>query len=452
MKNVLILGSGMVAGPIIEYLLNKTFIITVAGIDEKRANELIGGHKNGNFIYWDATDEIGLGKLISKNDLTVSLLPYKFHTIVAKNCLIHGKHMVTTSYVKPEMQDLDYEARQKGLLLLNETGLDPGIDHMSAMRVIDHVHNNGGEVVDFYSITGALPDPETVNNPFGYKFSWSPKGVVLASKNDATYLQGGKEIYVKPMDLFKDIFEVDFPGLGKMDVYPNRNSIDYLDIYKIPEAQTIYRGTFRLKGWCETLDAIKELNLIDEELQDYTGMTFRQLTIKQANTTDGNIEEAIATKLNIDVNSSPIKALKWLGLFDETPMDRKMDSAFEITSDLMIDKMWMDKTDRDMVAMQHVFLVKNKNGSHSVIKSRLLDYGDPKGFSSVARTVALPAAVAVENILNGNIKLSGVYRPVVPEIYNPIMDALELMDIKMIEEYDLPGSANIQKETYQAKD
>jgi len=230
-----------------------------------------------------------------------------------------------------------------------------------------------------------------------------------------------------------------------MDVYPNRNSIDYLDIYKIPEAQTIYRGTFRLKGWCETLDAIKELNLIDDTVQDYENLTYRDFVKKQADIKSNDLEEAIAEKLNIKKDSTPIKALTWLGLLDNTPMNRKQDSAFEITSDVMIDKMWMDPTDRDMVAMQHIFLVKDKSGKLSVIKSRLLDFGDPSGFSSVAKTVALPAAVAVDNILNGKIKLTGVHRPVAPEIYNPIMDTLETMGIKMIEEYDLPESANVEK-------
>lgn len=445
MKNVLILGSGMVAGPIIEYLLKNSFFVTVAGIDEKRAMQLLNGHKNGKFVYCEATDEVGLSNLISSNDLAVSLLPYKFHTIVAKICLKHNKHMVTTSYVKPEMQDLDYEARQKGLLFLNETGLDPGIDHMSAMRIIDHVHNSGGEIVEFYSITGALPDPATVDNPLGYKFSWSPKGVVLASQNDATYLHKGEKVYINPIDLFKDRFELEFPTIGKMDVYPNRNSIDYLDIYKIPEAKTIYRGTFRLKGWCETLDAIKELNLIDDTVQDYENLTYRDFVKKQSDIKSNDLEEAIAEKLNIEKDSTPIKALSWLGLLDNVPMNRKQDSAFEITSDIMIDKMWMDPTDRDMVAMQHIFLVKDKSGKLSVIKSRLLDFGDPSGFSSVAKTVALPAAVAVDNILNGKIKLTGVHRPVVPEIYNPIMDTLETMGIKMIEEYDLPENANVEK-------
>ncbi len=445
MKSVLILGSGMVAGPIIEYLLEKNYRLTVASINEKRAIQLLNNHPNGKFVYWDAEDDKGLHGLVKEHDLTVSLLPYKFHVMVAQICLQHQKHMVTTSYVKPEMQDLHKEAVDNNVLLLNEIGVDPGIDHMSAMRIIDDVHKAEGEIEAFYSITGALPDPKDVANPLGYKFSWSPKGVILASKNDATYLYEGKEIYVEPQALFKDIFEYSFPDVGTMDVYPNRNSIDYIDIYGIPEVKTIFRGTFRHKSWCETLDAIKSLNLIETDKRDFTGKTYADFVKEMAGLNTDDLKKAIAQKLNISQDAAAIQSIEWLGLLENKPMKRSVDSAFEITSDLMIEKMWMEEGDRDMVAMQHVFLVKRKDGTKEVIKSRLLDYGDPKGHTSVARTVALPAAVAVDRILQREITLCGVYRPVVKEIYEPVMDALETMNIKMVEEFGLPLSENIQK-------
>ncbi|WP_462279686.1 saccharopine dehydrogenase C-terminal domain-containing protein [Salinivirga cyanobacteriivorans] len=445
MKSVLILGSGMVAGPIIEYLLSKNYGLTVASIDQKRALELLNNHPNGQFVYWDAEDEKGLHDLVPKHDLTVSLLPYKFHVMVAKVCLEYKKHMVTTSYVKPEMQNLYDEAVNKNVLLLNEIGVDPGIDHMSAMRIIDKVHKSGGEIEEFFSITGALPDPRDVDNPLGYKFSWSPKGVILASKNDATYLHKGKEVYVEPKALFQDIFEVDFPNVGTMDVYPNRNSIDYIDIYGIPEVKTIFRGTFRHQSWCATLDAIKRLNLIETDEHDFTGKTYAEFVKDMAGLKGADIKQAIAEKLDIPKDADAIKSIEWLGLLDDKDMNRQKDTAFEITSDLMIEKMWMNDKDRDMVAMQHVFLVKRNDGEKEVIKSRLLDFGDPQGYTSIARTVALPAAVAVDRILQDRIKLAGVYRPVVKEIYEPVMDELETMDIKMVEEFGLPLSENIQK-------
>lgn len=445
MKKVLILGSGMVAAPIIEYLLNKGYFLGVAGIDTERSKELLNNHSNGKAIYWDADDVEGLKKLATDYDLLVSLLPYKFHLMVAKVCLEFNKHMVTTSYVKPEMQDLHDEAKEKGLLLLNEIGVDPGIDHMSAMKIIDEVHEKGGKVEEFYSITGALPDPDVVDNPLGYKFSWSPKGVILASKNDAQYLKDGKEVHVEPAKLFQDIFEFNFPGVGVLDVYPNRNSIDYIDIYGIPEVQTIFRGTFRMKNWCHALDVIKQLNLLSNVVSDYSGYTYAGFVRNVGDLTEGDLKKAIADKLNIPIDSPAIQSLEWLGMLDEKDMGRGEDSPFEITSDVMIEKMWMNEGDRDMIAMQHVFKVKWGNGQEEVIKSRLLDFGNPKGHTSVARTVALPAAVAVDQILNGNITLSGVYRPVERVIYEPVMKALAEMDIEMVEEFNLAVSENIVK-------
>ena len=172
------------------------------------------------------------------------------------------------------MKDLDESAKKAGLLFLNEVGLDPGIDHMTAMRIIDHIHGQNGKVEEFYSLCGALPAPESANNPFRYKFSWSPRGVILASRNSALYLKKGKKVFIEPVDLFKDRFGYDFPGIGDLEVYPNRDSISYMDIYGIPETKTIYRGTFRYKGWCESLDVMKGLNMLDETVDDYHGMSY----------------------------------------------------------------------------------------------------------------------------------------------------------------------------------
>ena len=200
MKKVLILGAGMVVRPIVKYLLDKGYLVTVATRTKSKADAMIDGHPNGTSMAWTVDDEETLGRLISEHDLTVSLLPYAYHLMVARKCIAHKKNMVTTSYMKPEMQALNQEAKDAGIVIILELGLDPGIDHMSAMRIIDHVHNKGGKIEEFYSITGALPAPEACDNPFNYKFSWSPKGVVLASKNDGRYLRHGNEIYVPPED------------------------------------------------------------------------------------------------------------------------------------------------------------------------------------------------------------------------------------------------------------
>jgi len=444
MKKVLILGAGLVAQPMVQYLLDKNFKVSVASNTPDRAKAMIGDHPSGQTIFWEADDEETLDTLVAGHDLTVSLLPYRFHVMVAKHCLKSGKDLVTSSYVKPEMLALDEEAKQAGLIFLNEMGLDPGIDHMSAMRIIDKIHSNEGAVLEFYSLCGALPAPEAADNPFRYKFSWSPKGVILAGNNDAHFLYNGREVPIPTMDLFKDPFEVDFPEVGVLDVYPNRDSIAYQKIYGIPEARTVYRGTFRYKGWCETLDVMKRLNLISGEPFDMKGMTYADMICHQIRSRNSsNIRKQVAAFLNIPFSSYALGAIEWLGLFKQEPMGRGIDSTFEVTSDLMIGKMGLGPDERDMVVLQHTFLAGYSDGRKEVIRSRMLDFGTQKTNTSIARTVALPAAISAEMILRGKITVKGVHIPVIPEIYNPVLEQLESMNIKMVEEYGLPLSENI---------
>jgi len=444
MKKVLILGAGMVSKPIVNYLLERGIYVTLADIDEHKAKTIIANHHNGNHVQWNTDDETALTHLIGTHDIVVSLLPYVYHVQVAKQAIKLKKNMVTTSYIKPEMMALDKEAKEAGVLVLNEVGLDPGIDHMSAMRIIDHVHQKGGKVESFYSLCGALPAIEAADNPFRYKFSWSPKGVVLAGNNDAKYLKNGKVVDIPTKDLFKNPTPYNFPEVGMLDIYPNRDSISYIDIYGIPEANTIMRGTFRYKGWCETLDAIKALKLISNDKYDLTGKTYADLVaLLIGEVSAENIAVKAARYLNIDENAYAINAIKWLGLFDNVSMNRTLDTPFEITSDLMIGKMMIGQTERDMVAMQHILLASYPDGSKEVIKSRMLDFGTLATDTAIARTVALPAATAVEMILNDKIEVKGVHIPVIPQIYNPILDNLEKIGIKMVEEFGLPVSENI---------
>ncbi len=444
-KKVLILGAGMVVRPIVSHLLAKGFKVTVATRTKEKAEAMISGHPNGKALSWTVDDEATLDRLISEHDLSVSLLPYAHHLMVAKKCIRHRKNMITTSYVKPEMKALDKDAKDAGIIILNEVGLDPGIDHMSAMRIIDHVHNKGGKIEEFYSLCGALPAPEAADNPFKYKFSWSPKGVVMAGNNDGKYLRHGKEVYIKTEDLFKNPLSTDFPNVGKLDVYPNRDSLPYIDMYKIPETKTMFRGTFRYKGWCETIDAMKSLKLITNDKYNFTGKTYADFVAMMIGVKDSSgIRQKAADFLKIDVKSYALDAVEWLGLFDDKPMNRKEDTPFEITSDMMIGKMILGKTERDMVVMQHVFLAEYPDGKKEVIKSRMLDFGTLAADTAVARTVALPAAMGVEMILNNKITAKGVHIPVIPEIYNPVLDELEKLNIRMIEEYGLPLSENIR--------
>jgi len=446
MKKVLILGAGLVVKPIVQYLLQKDYYVTVADRFKSKADALVSGFQNGKSVFFDVADENLLDSLVAEHDLTVSLLPYIYHVTVAHHCIKHRKNMVTTSYVKPEMKALDNQAKEAGIIILNEAGLDPGIDHMSAMRIIDHIHQKGGKVLEFFSLCGALPAIEAANNPFGYKFSWSPKGVVMAGNNDAKYLKKGKIVDIPTKDLFKDVFNVDFPFVDRLDVYPNRDSIEYKDIYGIPEAETVFRGTFRYRGWCATLDAMKALGLITNTKMQFEGKTYAEFVAMLIGAKDAtNIKQKVANHLKLDINAHAMKAMEWLGVFDHNLMNRKEDTPFEITSDLMIEKMELAMKERDMVAMQHTFLAEYADGKREVIKSRMLDFGTPETDTAIARTVALPAAVAVEMILAGKITVKGVYRPVLPEIYNPILDTLETLNIKMVEEYGLPESENITK-------
>ncbi len=443
MKKVLILGAGLVVKPMVEFLLENRFFVTIATTTKEKADRMIKGHPNGSSLTWSTDDNDTLEKLIYEHDIAVSFLPYRYHVMVAKTCIRNKKPLVTTSYVQPEMKALDEEAKKAGVMILNEIGLDPGIDHMTAMKIIDHIHEQGGKVEEFYSLCGALPAPEAADNPMKYKFSWSPKGVVLASRNGAQYLKKGKEVTIEPLNLFRDRFSYDFPGLGELEVYPNRDSISYIDIYGIHEALTMYRGTFRFRGWCETLDALKHLNMLDDTVADYSGMDYSGFLAERSGTEKSGLRKNIAVRLEIPETSTAIQSLEWLGFFSDEKMAYGKTSPFEITSDRMISKMSLTANERDVVMMQHVFLASYPGGKKEVIKSSLLDFGSPATNTAVARTVALPASIAVKMILEKKIKLTGVYRPVVPEIYNPVIDELKNFGIEMTEEYGLPESEMI---------
>jgi saccharopine dehydrogenase-like NADP-dependent oxidoreductase len=438
MKKVLILGAGLVSKPMVDYLFKEGFEVIIATRTKDKADKLIKSHPNGRSVAWMTEDMESLSAMVKDADLTVSLLPYRYHVDVAKLCLKHSKPLVTTSYVSPAMQALHDEAVKAGVIFLNEAGLDPGIDHMSAMRIIDHVTDAGGRIEEFYSLCGALPAPEDANNPLGYKFSWSPKGVVLASRNGATYLKHGKIVNIEPINLFKDRFPFDFPGVGELEVYPNRDSVSYVDIYGLKGVSTMYRGTFRFKGWCETLDLMKAIGLVDDGDHDYSGKTYRQFVAERAGLPGSDLRNELKNKLGPDATEKALDAFEWLGLFSDRVMGYDVTSPYEITSDLMIKMMWLGDRERDMVVMQHLFLASYPDGRREVISSRMLDFGSPATDTSIARTVALPAAMAVKMILTGRIKLTGVYRPVLPELYNPILDELAINGIRMEEEYGLP--------------
>ncbi len=435
MKRVLVLGAGLVAKPLVNYLLGQPdFSVTVADVEAGRAAKLVAGHPRGASEVLDISDRAALASAIGRADLVVSMVPYTFHPVVAELAVEKGRPMVTASYVSPGMRELDARAKEKGLILLNEVGLDPGIDHMEAMRVIHEVHDAGGKVSGFTSWCGGLPAPEANTNPFGYKFSWSPRGVLLASKNSAKFLKDGRIVTIAAADLFAGPETISIPGLGEFEGYPNRDSVSYRETYGIPEAQTVFRGTLRYPGWCETVRKMVELGLLDDTPKDRTGVSFDGLARELAQAAPGaDTKGAVASRLGLAPESAVLSRFEWLGLFGGAPLPMAKGSALDNLTALMMARLGYEKGERDMVVLQHEFLVRTESGRTERIVSTLVDYGVPGGDSSMSRTVGLPAAIGARLILEGRINLPGVQVPVRPEIYGPILDELEKLGVRFEE-------------------
>lgn len=438
MSNVLVLGAGLVSGPLVRYLLGvKGFQVTVATRTVEKAEKLVGRAENGVACAIDVGDESALEALIAQNDLSISLLPYAYHPVVARLCVKHGKHMVTTSYVKDAMRALDGEARKAGVILLNEIGVDPGIDHMSAMRIIDDVRARGGSIVSFKSYCGGLPAPDSNDNPFGYKFSWSPRGVCTAGKNSALFLEKGKEVRIPGPDLFTCRQKMVVEGVGELEGYPNRDSISYIDVYGLKGIDTMFRGTLRYLGWCETLKKVVDLGLLDETPTTYpAGTTFAQYMARFLKSpATGNLRNDLAKQLSIEPASPILKRFEWLGLLgnEAISVTGKETTPLDILANRMAEKMQYQPGERDMLVLLHAFVARFPNGQEEEITSTLIDYGQPNGDTSMARTVSLPAAVGTKLILTGVITRPGVFIPVEKNVYNPVLDELAEMGIRCVE-------------------
>ena len=436
MKNILVLGAGLVSKPGVRYLLSQPeFNITVASRTIEKAQAIVKGFSNGSAISLNVKNTEILIELIHKNDIVISLLPWTHHVKIAELCLSQNTHMATTSYVSEDMKALDSEVKKKNLIFLNELGVDPGIDHMSAMKIIDDVHKDGGKILHFYSFCGGLPAPEHNNNPFGYKFSWSPKGVVLASQNSALFLENGEEITIEGKNLFKNPRQEHIVDLGTFEVYPNRDSLPYKNLYGLKDALTVMRGTYRNIGWCETLKAIVDIGLIDETPDNsLKEKTYQQMVRELLNNTESkSIRYDVAHTLNIDQNSPILDRLEWLGLFSDKNV-MKFDNKLDNLSELLQKKLYFKPDERDMILLQHKFIIKNEKNEKKLITSTLIEYGIPNGDSSMARTVSLPLAIGVKLILNDKINLTGVRIPIMKEIYEPVLLELEQLGIKMNEQ------------------
>ena len=441
MKTVLVLGAGLVAGPLVRYLLGQTGIaVTVADVYLEKAQRLIGTAANGTALELDVHDEAALEQLIAGSDLAVSLLPYVYHPLVAQLCVKQKKPMVTASYVKDAMRALDAAAREAGVILLNEIGVDPGIDHMSAMRVIDRIRNAGGKLVSFSSYCGGLPAPDSNNNPFGYKFSWSPRGVLLAGKNPARYLENGNVVDISGEELFLHHWPVQIEGLGTLEGYPNRDCLPYIDTYGIHGVTGMFRGTLRYPGWCETMANIVKLGLLDESPRnDLVGMTFAQFMGVMIGKSGAATAADVAGFLGISPDSPVLDKLAWLGLFSTSPLPADVQSPLDVLAAVMLPRMQYAPGERDMLVMQHQFVAQYPDRRER-ITATLVDYGIPHGDSSMSRLVGLPAAIGVKLILTGKITLTGVQIPVVPEIYTPVLNELETMGVRFSERTEVISS------------
>jgi len=440
MKKVLVLGAGMVAGAHVRYLLNQPDLhVTVASRTLSKAQEIIQGHPKGAALQLNSDDAVAMERLISQADLAVSLLPYAYHPVVARYCVKHRVHMVTTSYVKEAMAALDRDARAAGVILLNEIGVDPGIDHMTAMRVIHKVQAAGGEITSFTSWCGGLPAPEANTSPLGYKFSWSPRGVLLASKNSAHYLRDGQDVIVPGPELFDHRWTVPIEVEGQVvdfEGYPNRDSLPYMQTYGITTARSMFRGTLRNVGWCDTLSKLIELGWLDETPRDdLAGLTFAQFTARLIGVTGERLQADLAGRLQIAEDSPVLRNLVWLGLLSNEPLPLPRGAAIDLLTARMLTTMSYAPGERDMLLMQHQFRAAYRDRQEKIV-STLVDFGIPHGDSSMARTVGLPAAIGVRLILEGKLDLPGVQIPVLPAIYEPVLAELEALGIRLTEVWE----------------
>ncbi len=436
-KKVTIFGAGLVVKPMVDYLAKHGFDVTVASRTLSKAEKLAAPHQNVTAKQFNSQDQKAMDAFVEGSDLVVSLLPATMHVQVAKTCIKYKTDMVTASYISPEMRQLDEQAKEAGIIILNEIGVDPGIDHMSAMRVFHKVEKEGGKIVSFMSYCGGLPAPEANTNPLGYKFSWAPKGVLKAAGNSAKYLKDGKIIEVDGKDLLSHYWFVDVEGYATLEAYPNRNSLGYIDLYNLKDIKTMYRGTLRNISHCDTWYALSQLGFFTEgEVFDNLSGTVRDFIAEKILKQDKNIDlkKYLAEYLKIAESSVILKKFDWLGFFDDTPIPIKKGASIDVLTALMLERMSYKEGERDLLVLHHEFVAEYPDRKQN-ITSTMIDYGIPNGDTSMARTVSLPAAIGVRMILEGIIKSKGVQMPITPDIYNPVLDELDNMGIKIVEKF-----------------
>ena len=440
MKKILVIGAGRSAVTLIKYLLDNSsannWQVKVADFSIELADQAVGNHNNGKAIFFNVTDEKQRESEIENADIVISMLPASLHITVAKDCVRLGKNLVTASYVSPEIAELDEAAKQAGILLLNEIGLDPGIDHMSAMQVIDEIKENGGELTSFKSFCGGLVHPDYDNNPWNYKFTWNPRNVVLAGQGTAQYIENGDYKYIPYTSLFERTEYMEVLDAGEFEGYANRDSLSYRKSYGLDDIPTLFRGTLRRKGYSEAWNVFVQLGMTDDtyKLENSASITNREFINMFLPFNDAlTVEEKLCKQFSLTTDSVIFQKIAWLSTFSENKVGIENASPAQILQKICEEKWTLGSEDKDMIVMQHQFEYV-QNGEQKKLNSSLLVFGDDPRYTSMAKTVGLPVAIATKLILNGAIKSTGVKIPTTKDIYAPVLKELEQNGINFVEE------------------
>ena len=432
MKKVAILGAGLVSKPLADYLIDKCqYQVIMATRTVSKAQKIIDGKTLGKAIAWTTDQHDVLDQIVSEVDLVVSMIPPTMHIPVANACLRHRKNMVTTSYISPQMAALDEDAKHQDIIILNEIGEDPGLDHMAAKQMIDQIKAEGGKVTELTSYGAGLPAFEWNRNPFGYKFSWSPRGVLMAAQTPAAYLKNGRKIEVPAKDLFNHHWLVNVEGIGTFETYPNRDSTRYVEYFELDSDVSLYRGLLRFIGWCSSMRSLIKLNMLDgREQKAFQNMSYAQFVASLiGSSSEKNSREAVAQFLQLEQKSDEMERLGWLGIFEDMPIPIENGTNVDVLVDLMLKKMSYNPGERDMIIVHDEVTAKFPDRTERRSSSLRLE-GIPHGDSAMSRAVSLPAAVATKLILEGQIKARGVHMPTLPEIYQPVLQELEDFEFK----------------------
>jgi saccharopine dehydrogenase-like NADP-dependent oxidoreductase len=432
MKNILIIGAGMTATALIEYLLKKAeefdWFINVGDLSLKLAQQKVSGSSRGQGIRLNIESKMQRESAIKNADLVISYLPPALHVTVAKECLKWRTNFITPSYISPVMRTFHEEAKSKDLIFLNEMGLDPGIDHMDAAKMINNIKQQGGEVIKFKSVCGGLISPESDDNPWGYKFTWNPLNLVMAGGHSiARYIEQGRIKIVPYNRLFLNTEIVGVPGVGEYEVYPNRDSLLYLEDYGLKDVKEFYRGTLRKPGFSRAWHALVRLGLTDNSyrIPNSSSMTYREWVSSYLPQLNGRkLEKELEKFLESPAAGEIIEKLKYIDLFSDRQIEVNDGTPAEILLSLLEEKWKMRDWDKDMVILQSEVLYQ-LNGKRERLKSTMVYIGKEKMHTAMTYTAGLPAAIGARLIMEGKVKDRGVIIPVSKDIYIPALKELE---------------------------